>query len=73
MTRIPDFNFINLLRQQESVKGFPGEVLPSTAFYFSRQSITDWTSLLSYGDMQHMRPQAVLPRCRKETGNYRAI
>ncbi len=46
------FNFINLLRQQESVKGFPSEVLPSTAFYFSRQSITDWTSLLSYGDMQ---------------------
>ena len=34
------------------MKGFPSEVLPSTAFYFSRQSVTDWTSLLSYGDMQ---------------------
>lgn len=46
------FNFINQLRQQESMKGFPGKVLPSTAFYFSRQSITDWAPLLSYGGMQ---------------------
>lgn len=46
------FAFINQLRQQQSVKGFPGEVLPSTAFYFSRQGITDWVSLLSYGNAQ---------------------
>ena len=46
------FAFINQLRQQQSVKGFPGEVLPSTAFYFSRQGITDWVSLLSYGNVQ---------------------
>lgn len=46
------FNLINQLRRQESMKGFPGEVLPSTAFYFSRQSVTDWTSLLSYGELQ---------------------
>ena len=46
------FTFVNLLRHQESVKGFPGENLPSTAFYFSRQGITDWASLLSYGDAQ---------------------
>lgn len=45
------FSFINLLQQQESVKGFPGETLPSTAFYFSKQGITDWTSVLSYGNM----------------------
>lgn len=43
------FTFINVIRQQESVKGFPGETLPSTAFYFSKQGITDWSSLLSYG------------------------
>lgn len=46
------FTFINVLRQQESVKGFPGESLPSTAFYFSKQSVSDWTSLLSYGNGQ---------------------
>lgn len=46
------FAFINQLRQQQSVKGFPGEVLPSTAFYFSRQGIADWVSLLSYGNTQ---------------------
>lgn len=46
------FAFINQLRQQESVKGFPGGVLPSTAFYFSKQGVADWTALLSYGDMQ---------------------
>ena len=46
------FAFINQLRQQQSVKGFPGEALPSTAFYFSRQGITDWASLLSYGNAQ---------------------
>lgn len=44
------FTFINVLRQQESVKGFPGGTLPSTAFYFSKQGITDWTSLLSYSN-----------------------
>ena len=46
------FAFIKQLRQQQSVKGFPGEALPSTAFYFSRQGITDWASLLSYGNAQ---------------------
>lgn len=44
------FTFINVLRQQESVKGFPGRTLPSTAFYFSKQGITDWTSLFSYSN-----------------------
>lgn len=43
---------MNVLRQQESVEGFPGEALPSTAFYFTKQGVTDWASLLSYGDMQ---------------------
>lgn len=42
--------FTNVLRQQEAVKGFPGETLPSTAFYFSRQGATDWPSLFSLGD-----------------------
>lgn len=46
------FTFMNVLRQQESVEGFPGEALPSTAFYFTKQGVTDWASLLSYGDMQ---------------------
>ena len=45
-------SFMNVLRQQESVEGFPGEALPSTAFYFTKQGVTDWASLLSYGDMQ---------------------
>lgn len=45
------FAFINLLRQQGAVKGFPGGVLPSTAFYFSKQSVTDWNALLDYNNM----------------------
>ena len=45
------FAFINVLRQQESVKGFPGGVLPSTAFYFSKQSVTDWNAMLDYNNM----------------------
>lgn len=63
------FNFINVIRQQESVKGFPGETLPSTAFYFSKQGITDWASLLSYGDTQEYatagRTSEVLNRDRE--------
>lgn len=51
--------FINQLRQQESVKGFPGEVLPSTTFYFSKQSVTDWNSLLAYGDSREYIPAGV--------------
>ena len=53
------FNFINVIRQQESVKGFPGEVLPSTTFYFSKQSVTDWNSLLAYGDSREYIPAGV--------------
>ena len=63
------FNFINVIRQQESVKGFPGETLPSTAFYFSKQGITDWASLLSYGGTQEYatagRTSEVLNRDRE--------
>lgn len=63
------FNFINVIRQQESVKGFSGETLPSTAFYFSKQGITDWASLLSYGDTQEYatagRTSEVLNRDRE--------
>lgn len=46
------FTFMSVLRQQESVKGFPEETLPSTAFYFSKQGVTDWTSLLAYNDQR---------------------
>lgn len=67
------FAFINLLRQQESVRGFPGEALPSTAFYFSKQGVSDWPSLLSYGSMQEFatagRTQEVMER-DKELARY---
>lgn len=51
--------FMDVLRSQESVKGFPGESLPSSAFYFTKLGVTDWTSLLSYNGM---RQSAALPR-----------
>lgn len=44
--------FINVLRQQGTVKGFPGDILPSTTLYFSRQGVADWASLLSFHEMQ---------------------
>ena len=46
------FNFINLLRQQESVKGFPGEVLPSTAFISADKASRTGRPCSLYGDMQ---------------------
>lgn len=46
------FTFINALRQQESVKGFSGDILPSATFYFSKQGSTDWPSLLAYSESQ---------------------
>ena len=64
------FAFINQLRQQQSVKGFPGEVLPSTAFYFSRQGITDWVSLLSYGNAQGQHHPGD-PRYGRQGGGHR--
>lgn len=44
--------FINVLRQQGAVEGFPGDLLPSTTLYFSRQGVTDWASFLSFCEMQ---------------------
>lgn len=67
------FTFLNVLRQQESVNGFPGEVLPSTAFYFSKQGIADWSSLLSYSNIHQStatsRSGEVLSR-NKELARY---
>lgn len=39
------FTFIHMLNRQEPVKGFPGKKIPSTAFYFVKQGVSDWTSL----------------------------
>lgn len=46
------FTFMNALLQQNAIKGFPGDALPSTAFYFSKQGVTDWPALLSYSEMR---------------------
>lgn len=43
---------INALYRQESMKGFPGDLLPSTVFYFSRQGVADWSALFSSFEMQ---------------------
>lgn len=56
------FTFINALRQQQLVKGFAGDALPSTTFYLSRQGVTDWGSLLAYGERQEY---AVASRTRE--------
>jgi len=42
--------FIKQLLKQQAVEGFPGEALPFTTYYFNRQGIADWASLLSYRD-----------------------
>lgn len=58
--------FINVLRQQGTVKGFPGDLLPSTAFYFSRQGITDWTSLLSFYEMQEYTKMSGMKEAQRQ-------
>ena len=67
------FTFINVLRQQEAVKGFAGDALPSTTFYLSRQGVTDWASLLAYGERQEYavatRTREILDR-DKELSRY---
>lgn len=41
-------NFVNVLRRQQLVEGFPGEVLPSSTFHFSRSSISDVQSMFVF-------------------------
>lgn len=65
--------FINVLRQQDSVKGFPGGTLPSTAFYFSKLGVTDWVSLLSYSDILEyatMGRTGEVLNCDRELADY---
>ncbi|WP_455587212.1 DUF3352 domain-containing protein [Bacteroides sp.] len=40
--------FMNMLRRQQALEGFPGEILPSSTFFFSQRSITDLQSMLDF-------------------------
>ncbi len=51
------FSFINMLSKQEVLEGFPGEYLPSTTYYFSRQSVVNWDSLLSLEHVSDTRKE----------------
>ena len=40
--------FMNMLRRQQSLEGFPGEILPVTTFFFNQRSISDLQSALDF-------------------------
>ncbi len=40
--------FMSMLRKQEPVKGFPDRILPASTFFFSRRSVSDLESMLSF-------------------------
>lgn len=37
--------FMNMLRKQQAVEGFPGNLLPSTTFLFSKRSVSNWQAM----------------------------
>lgn len=39
---------MNMLRRQQSLEGFPGEILPVTTFFFNQRSISDLQSALDF-------------------------
>ncbi len=40
--------FMNMLRRQQPVKGFPDGILPTSTFFFSRRSVSDLEAMLSF-------------------------
>lgn len=67
------FAFIKQLRQQQSVKGFPGEALPSTAFYLADRGLRTGR-LYFLMEMRRSRTgQSARVKCRIEIRNFPAI
>lgn len=40
--------FMNMLRRQQALEGFPGEMLPVTTFFFSQRSMSDLQAVLDF-------------------------
>lgn len=40
--------FMNMLRKQQSVEGFPGDVLPATTFFFSKRSVSNLQAMFNF-------------------------
>lgn len=43
---------MNVFRRQQSVKGIPGDILPSTTIFFTNRSISDLSSMLTFTETQ---------------------
>lgn len=46
------FTFMNMLRRQQPVRGFPGDILPASTFFFSKRSVSDLASMLRFTKRQ---------------------
>ena len=40
--------FMNVLRQQQPVEDFPGDILPASTFFFNKRSVTDMQAMLDF-------------------------
>ena len=60
--------FMNMLRRQQSLEGFPGEILPVTTFFFNRRSISDLQSALDFAANDRGSAGSAMPA--DSTGGY---
>lgn len=44
--------FMNMLCKQQPVRGFPGDILPASTFFFSKRSVSDLASMLRFTEKQ---------------------
>lgn len=40
--------FMNMLRKQQAVQGFPDDILPATTFFFSKRSVSDLRGMFAF-------------------------
>ncbi|MEG1563198.1 MAG: DUF3352 domain-containing protein [Bacteroides sp.] len=40
--------FMNMLRKQQAIEGFPGDILPASTFLFSKRSVSDLQSMFNF-------------------------
>lgn len=50
--RDTSLTLMNVFRRQKSVKGIPGDMLPSTTIFFTNRSISDLSSMLTFTETQ---------------------
>ena len=65
--------FMNVLRQQQPVEDFPGDILPASTFFFNKRSVTDMQAMLDFTARQEYTTSTYSDYIRDRDGELLAF